>query len=130
MNDQPVPLLAYGLISITTLVLAYATFLDKEKPNSGNSVGQSSTSMLPNISAMSPFSTTPSTSSSITSSISSLNPLSSTPTATALPTTPMANVLPSAPSLPSAPTKVGGKAKKKTKRNYPDKKQKKTRSQK
>jgi len=124
MNDQPVPLLAYGLISITTLVLAYATFLDKEKPNSGNSVGQSSTSMLPNISAISPFSSTPSSASSITSSISSLNPLSSTPTATALPTTPMANV------LPSAPTKVGGKAKKKTKRNYPDKKHKKTRSQK
>uniref|UniRef100_A0A6C0JGG3 Uncharacterized protein n=1 Tax=viral metagenome TaxID=1070528 RepID=A0A6C0JGG3_9ZZZZ len=127
MNDQPVPMLAYGLISITTLVLAYATFLDKQKPTDGAaSPGQSSTSMLPNISALSPFSssntstssTVSSAASSITSSISSLNPF---PSANATAATPIASV------LPSAPVKVGGKS---IKRSRPEKKHKKTRSHK
>ena len=85
MKDAPIPILAYGLIGVTTLVLSYATFLDSQGAKGGPAApGQSSTSMLPNISSMNPFSQTQpttNTNSSILSSISQV-PAPSAPLAT------------------------------------------------
>jgi hypothetical protein len=53
MNQERIPLLAYAFIGITSLVLAYATFLDKA-PES-DSDNQSATSMLPDVFSNSPL---------------------------------------------------------------------------
>jgi hypothetical protein len=55
MKDYPIPIMAYAFIGITSLVLAYATFLDKEgvKGSPG-----SATSMLPSVKSLNPFSAT------------------------------------------------------------------------
>jgi hypothetical protein len=76
MNDKPIPILAYGLIGITTLVISYATFLDskaeKGKDAAGSASPQSSTSMLPNISGMNPFASQPAASTSVLPNISAM----------------------------------------------------------
>jgi hypothetical protein len=76
MNDKPIPILAYGLIGITTLVISYATFLDskaeKGKDAAGSATPQSSTSMLPNISGMNPFASQPPASTSVIPNISAM----------------------------------------------------------
>lgn len=51
MNNDSVPLLAYAFISITTLVMAYATFLD----TGDNQTSESATSLLPSIQSLNPF---------------------------------------------------------------------------
>ena len=63
MNNQPIPILAYTLIGITSLVLAYATFLDKTSDNNSND--KSATSMLPDVFSKSPIENKPIESSNI-----------------------------------------------------------------
>jgi len=46
MDNQHIPILAYTFIGITSLVLAYATFLDKS-PSENSVETSSATSMLP-----------------------------------------------------------------------------------
>lgn len=48
---QSVPILAYTFISITSVVLAYVTLMDKEDTPSNTSA----TSMLPSLSSLNPF---------------------------------------------------------------------------
>ena len=108
MNNPPIPILAYTFIGITSLVLAYATFLDKSANNDSknNKTAASATTMLPDV-----FSKTP------VPSIPNNNPKPS-----------VANVIPTAPNnnLEQKPT-VGGKTKrsKKTTRNTKRQKHKK-----
>lgn len=52
MNQERIPVLAYAFIGITSLVLAYATFLDKT--SNIDSDNESATTMLPDV-----FSKTP-----------------------------------------------------------------------
>jgi hypothetical protein len=112
MKDAPIPILAYGLIGVTTLVLSYATFLDSQGAKGGPAApGQSSTSMLPNISAMNPFSqSAPAAAASNSSILSSISQVPS-------------QAVPSAPQLPTA-TKIGGR--KNTKRKLAKQKHNKT----
>jgi hypothetical protein len=53
MNQEHIPVLAYAFIGITSLVLAYATFLDKTSDNETDN--KSATSMLPDIFSKTPF---------------------------------------------------------------------------
>jgi hypothetical protein len=94
MNNPPIPILAYTFIGITSLVLAYATFLDKSANESNNN--KTATSMLPDV-----FSKTP---------IPSI--------ATNNPNQPVTNVIPTAPNnnLEQKPT-VGGKTKRHKKKS-------------
>jgi hypothetical protein len=48
MDNQPIPILAYTFIGITSLVLAYATFLDKGS-STGSPEPSSGTSLLPSV---------------------------------------------------------------------------------
>lgn len=118
MNDKPIPILAYGLIGITTLVISYATFLDskaeKGKDAAGSASPQSSTSMLPNISGMNPFASQPPASTSVLPNISAMNPLASGPAPGQVP----------AQVVPAQAPKIGGRSK----RNRNKLKHKKTRS--
>ena len=61
MNDQPIPILAYAFIGITTLVLAYATFLDTgDTKNTPGQNGASATSLLPSsVQSLNPFANQP-----------------------------------------------------------------------
>jgi hypothetical protein len=52
MNQERIPVLAYVFIGITSLVLAYATFLDKVSDS--DSDNKSATSMLPDVFSKSP----------------------------------------------------------------------------
>jgi len=61
MNEERIPALAYAFIGITSLVLAYATFLDKTTDNDFDD--KSATSMLPNIFSNSPIENRPNESS-------------------------------------------------------------------
>jgi len=111
MKDAPIPILAYGLIGVTTLVLSYATFLDSQGAKGGPAApGQSSTSMLPNISTMNPFSQSAPTTNANSSILSSISQVP-------------AQAVPSAPQLPTA-TKIGGR--KNTKRKLAKQKHNKT----
>jgi hypothetical protein len=127
MNDKPIPILAYGLIGITTLVLSYATFLDSQGVK--GSPGQSSTSMLPNISSLSPFSKSatpaPTSVSQSGSILPTISPFSTT--ATPMPSAPIATAVPVSSTTSKAPvaTKIGGR--KSTRRNLVKQKNKKTR---
>jgi hypothetical protein len=53
MNQERIPVLAYAFIGITSLVLAYATFLDKTSDNESDN--KSATSMLPDVFSKSPI---------------------------------------------------------------------------
>jgi hypothetical protein len=93
MNNYPIPVMAYALIGITTLVFAYATFLDK---GSGNQTMPSATNLLPT-----------------SASIQSLNPFSSvqnnnTTTNTAVAALPIASIKPA----------VGGRTKRNKKSSH------------
>ena len=103
MNDRPIPILAYGLIGVTTLVISYATFLDSK---ADATTTQSSTSMLPNIGSMNPFASKPETNTSVLPNISAMNPL------------------PQGQGQTQGQVKFGGR----TKRNHNKQKHKKTRS--
>jgi hypothetical protein len=48
MNQERIPVLAYAFIGITSLVLAYATFLDKTTDNDSDN-NKSATTMLPDV---------------------------------------------------------------------------------
>jgi len=61
MNQERIPVLAYAFIGITSLVLAYATFLDKTSDN--NSDDKSATSMLPDVFSKTPIENKPNESS-------------------------------------------------------------------
>jgi len=61
MNQERIPVLAYAFIGITSLVLAYATFLDKGTEIDSND--KSATSMLPNVFSNSPIENKPNESS-------------------------------------------------------------------
>lgn len=111
MNDKPIPILAYGLIGITTLVISYATFLDS-KAEKGATTTQSSTTMLPNIGSMNPFATQPAANTSVLPNIGAMNPMAQAP-----------GQVPGQAPVPPAP-KFGGRSKRN--RNKP--KHKKTRS--
>jgi hypothetical protein len=52
MIQERIPVLAYAFIGITSLVLAYATFLDKVSDNDSND--KSATAMLPDVFSNSP----------------------------------------------------------------------------
>ena len=113
MNDKPIPILAYGLIGITTLVISYATFLDsnaeKGKGAPGSATPQSSTSMLPNIGGMNPFASQPAASTSVLPNIGAMTGPATGPTPA---------------QVPAPAPKFGGRSK----RNRNKLKHKKTRS--
>jgi len=98
MTEPSIPLLAYAFIGVTTLVLAYATFMDTgpdKKAESGT------TSLLPNFSAP-----------SSTPSIPVAQPIQGTPTNSIFPQTPQIVQATSNPLGPSPPQlKIGGKTK-------------------
>jgi hypothetical protein len=54
MDSQPIPILAYTFIGITSLVLAYATFLDKNNSDESSETS-SATSMLPDVFSKTPI---------------------------------------------------------------------------
>lgn len=114
MNDKPIPILAYGLIGITTLVISYATFLDskaeKGKGEPGSATPQSSTSMLPNIGGMNPFASQPAANTSVLPNIGAM-------------TGPATGQVPGQ-VVPAPAPKFGGRSK----RNRNKQKHKKTRS--
>jgi len=58
MNQERIPVLAYAFIGITSLVLAYATFLDKTTDDESDD--KSATSMLPDVFSKSPVPMVPS----------------------------------------------------------------------
>jgi hypothetical protein len=114
MNQERIPVLSYAFIGITSLVLAYATFLDKAPDNETDN--ESATTMLPDV-----FSKTP---------VPEINTTESEKV------TPINNIIPTAPpplenektetsnnDLEKKPA-VGGKTKrnKKTRRNTKHKK--------
>lgn len=47
MNDTSIPVLAYALIGITTLVLSYVTLIDTGSDKPSSIAGASATSLLP-----------------------------------------------------------------------------------
>ena len=57
MNQERIPVLAYAFIGITSLVLAYATFLDKTTDNDSDN-NKSATTMLPDVFSKSAHNTT------------------------------------------------------------------------
>jgi hypothetical protein len=57
MNQERIPVLAYAFIGITSLVLAYATFLDKTSDNDSDD-NKSATTMLPDVFSKSANNTT------------------------------------------------------------------------
>jgi hypothetical protein len=98
MTDPSIPLLAYGFIGITTLVLAYATFMDTGPDNKSSS---GTSSFLPTLSSTT---TSP--------SIPVAQPIQGTPTNSIFPQSPQFVQATSNPLGPSPPQlKIGGKTK-------------------
>lgn len=114
MNNYPVPIMAYAFIGITTLVLAYATFLDTTGGKA--SPGNSATSLLPSVGSMqsmNPFSTTGTagSSSTVANTVGSLPLAQAVPVSTSSALTAMNPVV-----LDNKPT-VGGRTKRNKKKN-------------
>lgn len=116
MNQERIPVLSYAFIGITSLVLAYATFLDKAPDNETDN--ESATSMLPDVFSKTPV---PEITTNESEKVSPIN-----------------NIIPTAPPLENENTiqetsnndlekkpAVGGKTKrnKKNRRNTKSKKQ-------
>jgi hypothetical protein len=113
MNQERIPVLAYAFIGITSLVLAYATFLDKTSDNNSND--KSATSMLPDV-----FEKTPIENKPIESSNNNLEK-EEVPTA---PTEPVSNLekeqkeeVPAAPINLEQKNAIGGKTKRNKKKS-------------
>jgi len=113
MNQERIPVLAYAFIGITSLVLAYATFLDKTTDN--DSDDKSATTMLPDVFSKSPIENKP-----IESSNNNLEKEKEVPTA---PTEPVSNVekeqkeeVPAAPKNLEQKNAIGGKTKRNKKK--------------
>jgi len=112
MNQERIPVLAYAFIGITSLVLAYATFLDKAPESDSNN--KSATSMLPDV-----FSKTPIENKPIESSNNNLEKEKELPTA---PTEPVSNLekekeVPAAPKNLEQKNAIGGKTKRNKKKS-------------
>jgi len=113
-NDT-IPFVAYGMISLTSLILAYATLMDNEPANVSTEMPgekSSATSFLPDIFNKSASST----------NLPNAVPIEQPP---GVPVIPLAPIIPTAPldnsSLPAqpeenSPFKIGGKKKKTRKR--------------
>lgn len=115
MNNYPIPIMAYAFIGITTLVLAYATFLDTTDGKASSE--DSATSLLPSVSSMqsmNPFSTTGTTTSSSTTFA---NTIGSIPLAQAVPVSTSSSALTAMNPvvLDNKPT-VGGRTKRNKKK--------------
>uniref|UniRef100_A0A6C0D9U4 Uncharacterized protein n=1 Tax=viral metagenome TaxID=1070528 RepID=A0A6C0D9U4_9ZZZZ len=114
MNQERIPVLAYAFIGITSLVLAYATFLDKTSDNNSND--KSATSMLPDVFSKTPIENKP-------NEPSNNNNLEKEEVPTA-PTEPVSNVekeqsqeLPVAPKNLEQKNAIGGKTKRNKKKS-------------
>jgi hypothetical protein len=108
MNNYPIPIMAYAFIGITSLVLAYATFLDTPGAN-GPPNAASATSMLPAVPSMqslNPFSTGSNTTTSNTSST-----VGSMPIAQAVPVSASSALTAINPVVLDKKPTVGGKTK-------------------
>jgi hypothetical protein len=117
MNNYPVPIMAYAFIGITTLVLAYATFLDTTGGKA--SPGNSATSLLPSVSSMqsmNPFSTT-GTSNGTSGSGSVANTVGSIPLAQAVPVSTSSALTAMNPVVLDNKPSVGGRTKRNKKKN-------------
>jgi hypothetical protein len=125
MNQERIPVLAYAFIGITSLVLAYATFLDKTTDN--DSDDKSATTMLPDVFSKSPIENKPIENKPIESSNNNLEK-EEVPTA---PTEPVSNVekeqkeeVPAAPKNLEQKNAIGGKTKRNKKKSSNTKRRK------
>jgi hypothetical protein len=114
MNNYPVPIMAYAFIGITTLVLAYATFLDTTDGKA--SPEDSATTLLPSVSSMqsmNPFSNTGTT----TSSSTFANTIGSIPLAQAVPVSTSSALTAMNPVVLDNKPTVGGRTKRNKKKS-------------